>query len=377
MTDELCSLDVPLVLHVIPSSRARGAQREARALADRLDRPGVRAHRVLSLSEGPDEVRVDATLPHRGDGAPTVGFDPRLALTLRAGLRRMDPDVVVAHGSEPLKYLVPSLVGRRRPLAYYAIGTYSGSDRAAQLALWRLLVRHADVVAAEGEEVRDECIDRLAVPPSRVVLTPNGRDPEEFRPRPPVDTGPPTALFVGALTEGKGPDRFIEMVAALRSRGIALQADMVGDGPLAGGLRGVAEAAGVALLGARSDVAEVMGRADLLVFPSRPAGEGMPGVLIEAGLAGLAVVATDVPGVRSIVQDGRTGLVVPVDDPGALATATARLLGDAALRRSMGEAARRHCRDHFGLDAVADRWLSLLEPLLASAARRNGNGSAL
>ena len=332
MTDELCSLDVPLVLHVIPSSRARGAQREARALADRLDRPGVRAHRVLSLSEGPDEVRVDATLPHRGDGAPTVGFDPRLALTLRAGLRRMDPDVVVAHGSEPLKYLVPSLVGRRRPLAYYAIGTYSGSDRAAQLALWRLLVRHADVVAAEGEEVRDECIDRLAVPPSRVVLTPNGRDPEEFRPRPPVDTGPPTALFVGALTEGKGPDRFIEMVAALRSRGIALQADMVGDGPLAGGLRGVAEAAGV---------------------------------------------APDVPGVRSIVQDGRTGLVVPVDDPGALATATARLLGDAALRRSMGEAARRHCRDHFSLDAVADRWLSLLEPLLASAARRNGNGSAL
>jgi glycosyltransferase involved in cell wall biosynthesis len=133
----------------------------------------------------------------------------------------------------------------------------------------------------------------------------------------------------------------------------------------------------VALLGARSDVAEVMGRADLLVFPSRPAGEGMPGVLIEAGLAGLAVVATDVPGVRSIVQDGRTGLVVPVDDPGALATATARLLGDAALRRSMGEAARRHCRDHFSLDAVADRWLSLLEPLLASAARRNGNGSAL
>jgi glycosyltransferase involved in cell wall biosynthesis len=367
MTDELSALDVPLVLHVVPSARARGAQREARALADHLDRPGIRAHRVLSLSDGPEEVPVDATLTHPGDGSPTVGFDPRLALTLRAGLRRMDPDVVVAHGSEPLKYLVPSMTGRRRPLAYYAIGTYSGSGRAAQLAVWRLLLKRADVVAAEGDEVRTECVERLGVPAAHVVLAPNGRDPEVFRPRSSRTAGPPTLLFVGALTAGKGPDRFIDLVSQLRSDGVDLEAQVAGDGPLADGLAGPARAAAVSLLGPRTDVAEVMGRADLLVFPSRPAGEGMPGVLIEAGMAGLPVVATDVPGVRSIVRDGETGLVVPVDDPGALASATAHLLGDPARRAAMGQAARRHCRAHFSLDDVAERWLSILEPLLASS----------
>jgi glycosyltransferase involved in cell wall biosynthesis len=387
MTDQLCTTDAPLVLHVIPTARARGAQREARALADRLDTPATRVHRVLSLFAGPAEVEVDASLDFAGhNDTPSLGFDPRLALSLRAALARMDPDVVVAHGSEPLKYLVPAMAVRRRPLVYYAIGTYSGSPRPLQLRLWRFLMRRADVVAAEGQEVLDECVGRMAVPPGRVVLAPNGRDPEQFRPAPPVGSagpgspgqvasGPPTGseaplvAFVGALTEGKGPDRFIGMVGALRSLGVALRAMVVGDGPLGPGLAAPAAAAGVVLLGGRSDVAELLSGADLLVFPSRPAGEGMPGVLIEAGLSGLPVVATDVPGVRSIVVDGTTGVVVPPDDPDALASATARLLGDAALRSSMGRAARSHCEDHFGLAAVGDRWLSILQPLLEGSVR--------
>src|SRR5579871_3504932 len=93
----------PLVLHVIPTRRARGGQREARALADNLDRAGVRAHRVLSLFGGFDEVRADVALDLPGGRAPAVGFDPRAVLALRRSLRRLDPSVVVAHGSEPLK----------------------------------------------------------------------------------------------------------------------------------------------------------------------------------------------------------------------------------------------------------------------------------
>ncbi len=61
---------LPLVLHVIPTTVARGAQLEARALADQLDRPGVRVHRVLSLFDGPAEVVADLSLGHRGDPHP-------------------------------------------------------------------------------------------------------------------------------------------------------------------------------------------------------------------------------------------------------------------------------------------------------------------
>jgi len=369
-TDAMGSTGVPLVLHVIPTARARGAQREARAVADHLESPGRRAHRVLSLFDGPAEVVVDASLGHRGRDSAGVGFDPSLALRLRATLATMDPEVVVAHGSEPLKYLVPAMLGRGRPLVYYAIGTYSGSDRPLQLRLWQHLVARADVVAAVGEEVRDECIDRLGVPPRRVTLALNGRDPEFFHPSDVEAERTPVVIFVGALTQGKCPDHFVDVVSRLRALGISFEAKLIGDGPLATSLLGPAEEAGIAVLGPRSDVAELMRGADVLVFPSRPAGEGMPGVLIEAGLSGLPVVATAVPGVGSIVKDGGTGLVVPVDDVAAMASATAGLLADPALRAAMGRAARTHCRDRFSLDAVGERWMALLEPLLDAGADR-------
>ena len=365
-TDELESTDVTLVLHVIPTPRARGAQREARALADRLDVPGTRHHRVLAMFSGPPEVVVDASLDHPGGDFPAVGFDPRLALRLRTALDRMDPDVVVAHGGEPLKYLVAAMIGRRRPMIYYAIGTYSGSDRPVQMHLWRRLLARADAIAAEGEEVRNECIALLGVPPRRVTVAPNGRDPEVFYPRDgEPGSEPPRVTFVGALTNGKGPDRFIDVVATLRARGARVTAVMMGDGPLRQALAGPAEAAGVELLGPRSDVADQLRRTDVMVFPSRPAGEGMPGVLIEAGLSGVAVVATAVPGVASIVKNGETGFVVPVDDITEMVAAVTRLLDDAALRSSMGRAARERCRVNFSMDTVGERWLRILEQVLA------------
>jgi glycosyltransferase involved in cell wall biosynthesis len=366
------------VLHVIPTARPRGAQREARALADRLDAPGVRRHRVLSLfDEAPPtagnpgaEVVVDYALHHPGGSSPGVGFDPRVLRGLRALLDDLAPTVVVAHGGEPLKFLVPAMFRRRRPLAYYAIGTLARpAHRPVQRALWRFLVRRADVVAAEGEEVLEECRTVLGVVPARLVLAPNGRDPEEFRPAP-AGTPPrpvPVVSFVGALTTQKRPDRFVALVAALRDRGIDVRAQVVGDGPLRPVLARAAADADVELLGARHDVAELMRGTDVMVFPSLPHGEGMPGVLIEAGLSGVPVVATNVPGVASIVSNGETGTVVDVDDFDALVTATAALVVDPSLRERLGRAARDRCRERFALDVVANHWLATLKPLLEGA----------
>jgi len=373
-------VSTPVVLHVIPTGTARGAQREARALATRLDLPGVRHHRLLSLFAGPDQVPVDVALGHPGGDRPAEGFDPRLVARLRAELRRLDPTVLVAHGGDPLKYLVPAMWGRRRPLAYYATGTFEHAARPARVAVWRTLVRRADVVAAEGEEVLEQCRRLLGVPESRSVLAPNGRDPEEFHPpQTPAARDVPVLAFVGAFTTGKRPDRFVEVVGALRRRGVALRAVACGDGPLGPELAGPAAAAGVELLGSRDDVAEVLRGADVFVFTSRPTGEGMPGVLIEAGLTGLAVVATAVPGVRTIVEDGTSGFVVDVDDVDAMVEATARLVADPDLRRRVGEAGRERCTARFSLAAVAACWTAFLDPLVergVSARRgRNAPGS--
>ncbi len=375
-TDGLTPTGGSLVLHVIPTPRARGAQREARALADHLDVPGIRNHRVLALFAGAPEVAVDASLDHPGGDSPAVGFDPRLVLSLRSVLARMDPELVVAHGSEPLKYLVTAMIGRRRPIVYYAIGTYSGSANGMQRRLWRFLMSQSDAIAAEGQEVHDECIAMFGVPSHRVTVTPNGRNPDEFHPREEsAASGPPRIAFVGALTEGKGPDRFIDVVAGLRTDDLEFGATLIGDGPLHQSLGVPAAVNHVEMLGSRSDVADQLRKADVMVFPSRPAGEGMPGVLIEAGLSGIPVVATEVPGARSVVDDGVTGFIVPVDDVEAMVAATGRLLRDPLLRSSMGRAARFRCEDTFSLAAVGQRWMTILQPLLdGTTTGRSGSG---
>ncbi len=361
---------VPLVVHVIPSAAGRGAQREARALADHLDRPGHRHHRLLTMFAGPNEVTADLSLDHTARGAAGVGMDLHLVWRLRSLLVDLGPAAVIAHGSEPLKYLVAAMAGRRLPIVYYAIGTYSGSHRRLQERGWKLLYGRPALIIAEGEEVRTECMERFGVPEPRVVFVPNGRDTITFRP--PTDgpvTAPPRVLFVGALTSGKRPERFVAAVRSLRTQGLEFSAGIVGAGPLHGQLVDPARAAGVELLGSRPDVAELLRQADILAFTSLPSGEGMPGVLIEAGLSGLPVVATDVPGVRSIVTDGVTGLVVAAGDRDALVAALRRLLEDPELRASMGRAARQHCMSRFNIESVAEQWSVALRPLLDGTGR--------
>jgi glycosyltransferase involved in cell wall biosynthesis len=120
------------------------------------------------------------------------------------------------------------------------------------------------------------------------------------------------------------------------------------------------------MVGSRDDVPRLMAESDVFVFPSLPAGEGMPGVLIEAGLSGLATVSTRVPGARDVVEEGVTGLLVDIDNKLGFIEAVGRLVSDEELRRSMGERARQRCLQRFTLEASARRWRGLLSQLESS-----------
>jgi glycosyltransferase involved in cell wall biosynthesis len=361
-------MDPRLVVHVLPTAVARGAQVHARALADALDGPET-SHRLVCLFDGPDDVAVDEHLHCAGGATPGTGFDPRVVLPLRALLDRLGPSAVVAHGGDALKYVAPARLlrpaARRPPSVYYAIGTVADTaHRGARRLLWRALVARADLVAAVSDDVAAECREVLGVGPARLVVAPNGRDPAVFHPSPGTDgRDVPVVVFVGRLVPAKRPEWFVRVVGALRDRGLALRAVMIGDGPLRGALEGSAKAAGVELVGAVADVADRLRAADLLVLPSLPAGEGMPGVLIEAGLSGLPVVATAVPGTTSVVEAGVTGEVVAIDDFGGLVGAAARLVDDPGRRRAMGAAARVRCNDRFTIEASAATWKALLDRL--------------
>ena len=377
MTVRLGNDGSPLVVHVIPSPRGRGAQRAARILVDRLDEPGVVRHRLLGLFDGPPEVEIDVALGYSGGSHPAEGFEPRLAIRLRQVLARLGPAAVVAHGGDAMKYALPAVIGTGRPLVYCVIGTYAGPPAPFHVWCWKRIMARADLVVAVGEEVQDECTARFGVPPQRAVLIPNGRDQALYRPRSgPAASDEATLIFVGALTPQKQPDRFVEVVRHLRAAGRVIHAVMVGDGPLAGVLGPLAAAQGVELLGSRPDVPELLRQADVFVFTSRPAGEGMPGVLIEAGLSGLPAVSTEVPGAATVLRDGITGMIVD-DSVAAMAAAIGQLLDDPDRRATMGAAARSWCESAFTLDLMAQRWRTALRPMVDAQARAGRRGRTL
>ena len=347
------------VLHVLPYDLARGAQRYARALVDILDSDDQR-HLILSLfAADPVLLRPDIQLDVPQGPFRRLGLDPRVWVRLRREVVRLGPAVVVAHGGESAKYAALA-VPRSMPLVYYRIGTvHPKASRPLRRALHRFYSRRAGAIAAVSSDVAAE-VRRLLPRVSNVAVIPNARHPGDFRPPAEEHPGPPRVIFVGFLNPGKRPEWFIDAVGTLRERGTELEAMLVGEGPLEEVIRPAAESAGVVMVGGRDDVPRLMAESDVFVFPSLPPGEGMPGVLIEAGLSGLATVSTRVPGAGDVVEDGVTGLLVHVDDKRGFVEAVSRLVTDEELRRSMGLRARQRCLRKFTLEASAGLWRALL-----------------
>ncbi len=368
------------VVHLVPSGLHRGAQVSARALVDELGGP-AHGHVLVSIFVGDDEVAMDASVGLAGGAMAAHGFRPKALVRLWRTLRRWDPALVVAYGGDAHKY---AAVASPAPVVYYAIGTLPEvACRGPRRLFWRVLCWRAARIAAVSQDVADQYRVALGVDARRLTVLWTGRDPNVYRPPSAEERrdaegrhedGPVELLFVGYLNTGKRPELFIDVVDALHKQGLAVRGRLVGDGPLYETLQPVAATAGVEMLGRRDDAPE-MRRADLFVFPSRPTGEGMAGVLIDAGLSGLPIVATDVPGVTDVVAHGETGFVVPVEDRNGLVEAVATLVEDPDRRRAMGRAARARCQ-RFTIKASADRWRKLIDELCASrnSGRRRRSG---
>jgi glycosyltransferase involved in cell wall biosynthesis len=173
--------------------------------------------------------------------------------------------------------------------------------------------------------------------------------------------------MVTVLRPGKGHDVAVESVRRLLPRFPQLRLLIAGDGPSLPDVRRLAEPLGDAalLLGHRTDVGELLGASDVLLHPTSM--DAFPTVLLEAGATGVPVLATAVGGIPEIVRDGDTGLLVstPVSAD-EVAPALERLLGDAALRARLGDAARARFDAEFTAQRWAQRLRAVYDDVLAS-----------
>jgi glycosyltransferase involved in cell wall biosynthesis len=162
------------------------------------------------------------------------------------------------------------------------------------------------------------------------------------------------------------------LLAALAALGSApWSLDLVGAGPLEEETRELVREMGLAgrvrFLGYVAEPSSVLASAQLFVLSSRS--EAFPRSVLEAMRAGLPVIASDVGGIGEAVTDGANGLLVPAGNPGALAAALERLLGDPQLRESMGAAARAAYERRFRLEYMVDSTAAIYATLLGRTAK--------
>lgn len=228
--------------------------------------------------------------------------------------------------------------------------------------------------------VNAEHLEGLAPDPGRVRLAYHGLNLSRF-PQPPSRQGkardgsdgddPAIIVSIGRAVEKKGHDVLVEALGRLPAD-LHWRLVHVGDGALLPALQRQAEAAGlvgrITWLGARpqADVLAALRRADLFVLACRIAADGdrdgLPNVLLEAQSQGVACVATSISAIPELIDDGRTGLLVPPGDPAALATAMALLIREPALRQRLGRAGLKRVHAAFAMEPGIDRlaaWFGL------------------
>lgn len=345
---------LPLVIAGLPEpDDAQGGSAATAANTARLDQTGVR-WRILPLLTRPIS-------PFR---------DLIVLAQLAALFRRERPAIVHTHTSKA------GLLGRlaawfagvpvvvHTPHGHVFYGHFSRLASWWFLQLERLLARRTTWMIALTEAERDEHLargvgraDRFAVVPSGIELARFREAGERCGRRPEGFDCPSDAIVVGSvgwLTPVKGHRILLEAAARIKQKWPRLHVVIVGGGPLRDELvrlartRGLADA--VRFLGMRDDVPDCLAGTDIYVQPSL--NEGMGRALIEAMAAGRPVVASRTGGIPAIVEDRKTGLLVPPGDPGALAAAIAELIEHPELARALGQAARERIGEVFSVPAM-------------------------
>jgi glycosyltransferase involved in cell wall biosynthesis len=227
---------------------------------------------------------------------------------------------------------------------------------------WTL--RQCQSIIAVSEASGRRMIATQHLPESKLVVIPNGVAvpvvaPEAARAaRQALGIEPQTLLVggVGQLIPRKAFDRLVEALGSLQKGSIDVACVLIGAGPERDRLESLARARGVRLVlpGYRADPYPAMASFDVAVLPSRA--EGMPLVVLEAMALGVACIATPAAGTVELIETERSGLIVPADDVAALAVALERLLSDPALRARFAVAGAARVREHYGLDAMLQRF---------------------
>ncbi len=403
------------IVHIIPSVGMGGAQRQLLLLLK--NRSPAYNHRVVVIFSGDaffaPEMQ-DARVPisyvrsevvrHRSE--PPPGRQPMLAafwsvlalagdsfpvcreiVKLTSHLRALDPRPDIVHCWLLFANLVGSIAARlvRVPLVMTSIRNIQSQvaynyyhDPRWQRALERATVPLVTSIIANSASVALDYRTFAAAPTEKVLTIPNGVEVEAFRPLTPEERealrrdlgltrGDLVVGTVARLAKEKDFETFLRAVGLARRRLPSLRVVIAGEGPLRAELEAFAashELTGVVqFLGARKDVAALIQCYDAFLLTSII--EGMPNAVMESQLLGVPVVATKAGGTVDLIRDGETGLLAPIGDWQAVASAIVRLFTEDGLRDRISRAGRDQILNGYTVEQLVARTEEVYRALLS------------
>ena len=368
--------------------------------------PGGQAEHVRALVRGLPPGRFQVTIacgPVRPDWLADVRAAGAEVAALRLGkwggpsqiarlarwFRAQRPDLVHLHGQFAGGWGRAAARLARVPCLLYtphATEIRSRHLRSLYALSERALARFCDAIVYVSEANRDAALAQGWVRPDQAVVIPNGVDATGLRraaemtgdPRPGLGlkAGTPLVLQAGRLHPQKGPDILLAAARQVISHKPEVVFLLAGDGPQRAALEHASAAlrlgASVRILGWREDVPALMAASDVVVLASR--WEGLPYALLEAMALARPCVATEVGGCPEAIEPGESGLLVPPEDPAALAEAILALLADRERAQALGQAAAKRVEERFSVHRSVAETVALYERLLAAESPVRSSG---
>jgi glycosyltransferase involved in cell wall biosynthesis len=222
--------------------------------------------------------------------------------------------------------------------------------------IYRLVLRPTWVIFQNPDDQQYFTINRLVNPERIVMIRSSGVDIREYLPRP-ESKGIPIVILPARLLWDKGVGEFVVAARQIRTSGLSARFALVGDGDdgnpasvHADQLQAWVQEGVIEWWGWKENMKDVYAQAAIVCLPSYR--EGLPKTLIEAAACGRPIVASDVPGCREVVRHGENGLLVPVRDGSALASALKQLILNSELRCAMGVRGREIAEKEFLMSSV-------------------------
>jgi glycosyltransferase involved in cell wall biosynthesis len=311
----------------------------------------------------------------------SLGGDIKAFIALVREIRTFKPHVIHTHTAKAgFLGRIASIVSLQPAIRVHTFhghllnGYFGAFKRSLVVIAEKFLALFTHQLLAVGDKVRQDLLNAGIGTKDKFGLMPPGLaigvlwDRQESRSALNLPANNLQCAFIGRVTQIKRPDRFLDVVSEIKKRGVKLDFSIAGDGELLEMCREriKQENLPVTILGWQSDIERVLSSADMVVLTSD--NEGTPLSLIQAGMAGLPVVTTNVGSVPEVVLDGLTGIVTRLDVQ-EIADALEKLANDDVLRTKLGVAAQEFTLSNFGVKRLVHDHEELYKKLLTSRAK--------